>query len=186
MANNLDTLKKKIKELMNSLEGEKNWSKKALERAIIKNLSYPSFFLILGIDADKIEDAGERFIPRYETSPLLTIAREDYREVVRDLSLAPDEFADKVIKTLEKTTPSVIVPPYPSNNFVLAFVDKTFSTDLQKKYNEYSFFVHSYFVSWYIFPFSSVLEFKILKYELTTFLQVIKKVLEMYLNVYEA
>ncbi|RKX51556.1 MAG: hypothetical protein DRP50_08695 [Thermotoga sp.] len=79
MANNLDTLKKKIKELMNSLEGEKNWSKKALERAIIKNLSYPSFFLILGIDADKIEDAGERFIPRYETSPLLTIAREDFR-----------------------------------------------------------------------------------------------------------
>jgi len=69
---------------------------------------------------------------------------------------------------------------------VLAFVDKTFSTDLQKKYNEYSFFVHSSFVSWYIFPFSSVLEFKILKYELTTFLQVIRKVLEMYLNVYEA
>jgi len=193
-AEHLGTLKKKIKEikeLINALEGERNWNKKALERVIIKNVSYPSFLLILGIDASRIENVAERFIPRYETSPLLTIAREDFKEVARDLSLVSDEFADKVIKTLEKTTPPVIVPPYPSNDFVLAFVDKTFPTGLQKKYklqkkyDEYSFFIHSYFASWYIFPFSSVLEFKILKYELTIFLQVIKKVLEMYLNVYE-
>ncbi|MHC1582130.1 MAG: hypothetical protein ACXQT5_03885, partial [Candidatus Syntropharchaeia archaeon] len=129
-----------------------------------KNVSYPSFLLILGIDAGRIENVAEGFIPR---------------------------FADKAVKTLEKEIPPVIVPPYPSKDFVLAFVDKTFSRGLQEyrlqnKYREYSFFIHSYFASWHIFPFSSVLEFKIVKYELTIFLQVIKKVLEMYLNVYEA
>ncbi len=184
---NLGILNKKIRELINAIEEGRNWSKKELEmveRAIFENLSYPSFLLILGEDAGLIKNTG--FVPVYDAPLLLTTAREDFKEVAKSLGLMPDDFADKVMKVLEKTTPPAIVPPYPSNDFVLAFVDKTLSTDpqkkLQKKYNEYSFFIHSYFTSWYIFPFSSVLEFKILKYEITTFLQMINEILRRYIH----
>ena len=66
--------------------------------------------------------------------------------------------------------------PLPTNKFVLKFVDNLFSTDLYRRfYSEYSFFVHSYFSSWHVLPFSSVLEFKIFKYELNNFSNEIKK-----------
>lgn len=181
---NLGVLKKKIKELINALEEGRGWSKKelkTLERTIFENLSYPSFLLILGKDAGTVKNEA---VPVYDTSSLLAAAREDFKEVAKSLGLAPDEFADKIMMTLERTTPPKVVPPYPSNDFVLAFVDKTFSTDLQKKYSEYSFFVHSYPTSWHVFPFSSVLEFKILKHELTAFLQAVSEILGRYLNVY--
>ncbi|HEX59976.1 MAG TPA: hypothetical protein ENF26_07515 [Methanomicrobia archaeon] len=181
---NLGVLKKKIKELINALEEGRGWSKKelkTLERTVFENLSYPSFLLILGEDAGTVKNEA---VPVYDTSSLLAAAREDFKEVAKSLGLVPDEFADKIMMTLERITPPKVVPPYPSNDFVLSFVDKTFSTDLQKKYSEYSFFVHSYPTSWHVFPFSSVLEFKILKHELTTFLQVVSEVLGRYLNVY--
>ena len=124
---NLGILKKKIKELINALEGGRNWSKKefeTLERTIFENLSYPSFLLILGEDAGVVKNA--EFVPVYDTPLLLTTARGNFKEVAKILGLEPDEFADKVMKTLERTTLPVIVPPYPSNDFVLAFVDKLF------------------------------------------------------------
>ena len=183
---NLGILKEKIKRLINTLEGGESWDKKeleALERAVFENLSYPSFLLILGEDAGIVENVGE-FVPVYDTPLLLRTAREDFKEVAKILGLEPDDFADKVTKTLEKTTPPAIVPPYPSNDFVLAFVDRTFSTNLQKKYNEYSFFIHSYFTSWHIFPFSSVLEFRVLRHELESFLEVIRGLLSGYLELF--
>ena len=179
---NLSVLKGEINKLIpTELAGS---DKNTLEKAIFENLSYTSFLLILGVDAaDIVKDIG--VFVRYDTSSLLTPAREDFREAAKvDLTvdLDPDEFGDRAMKILEKTAPSVIVPPYPQNKFVITFVDKTFSTSLDKKYDEYSFFVHSYLTSWYIFPFSSVLEFKILRHELKSFSEVIKKLLSSYLE----
>ena len=75
-----------------------------------------------------------------------------------------------------------MIAPYPSNEFVLGCVDKIFHGKLLKKYKEYSHFVHSYFTSWHIFPFSSVLEFKVFKYELETFSQMVHDLIENYVN----
>ncbi len=183
--NHIAILKNKIRKFVNTLGEGTDWDKKSLEeleRAIFNNLSYPSFLLILGEDVSIASDIGE-FIPVYDTPQLLTNAKENFKEVAKSMGLEPEEFAEKAIKMLEKATPPRIIPPYPSNDFVIAFVDRTFSTKLQKKYNEYSFFVHSYFTSWHIFPFSSVFEFKVLKYELKIFIKVIKTLLDKYLEI---
>ncbi|MHA1431507.1 MAG: hypothetical protein ACTSRV_14110, partial [Candidatus Freyarchaeota archaeon] len=83
----------------------------------------------------------------------------------------------------EARTSDEVIPPYPSNKFVLELVQEALGSDLlQRKYNEYSHFVHSYFTSWHIFPFSSVLEFKILKHELSIFADIIREMIDLYLK----
>ncbi len=174
--NNLGALKKKIKKLIESTSYRGN--KKSLADAIFKNVSYSSFIILLGEDASNIGKKKEEFIPKYDSSHLLPIAKEDFKEAIESLNIANAEsLTNEIMEILEKEVPPTIVPPYPSNEFVLGFVDKTFSTSLQKKYSEYSFFVHSYFTSWHIFPFSSVLEFKVFKHELKKFSNEIQNLL---------
>ena len=114
---------------------------------------------------------------------MIKLAQKDFEKAFSDLKLSnPTDLAVKITKVLDKKVPRKFIPPYPSNTFVLGFVDKTFSSNMQRKYDEYSFFVHSYFTSWHIFPHSSVLEFKILKNELTEFSKIIKDLLNTYLG----
>jgi len=185
---NIGNLKGKIKDLIKSLEMEeiKNDKKKnkALEEAIFRNLSYPSFLLISGLPID-VPPNSTSALPIYDTSSLLPGIQKDFKKAALEVNLNPEDFTEKAIKALEKTASGKIVAPYPSNDFILAFVDKTFSTKLQKKYAEYSFFVHFYPPSWEIFPFSSVLEFKILKYEVRGFSNLIIEVLNRYLEMYK-
>jgi len=61
----------------------------------------------------------------------------------------------------------MIVMPYLSNSCIISLVEKmTGVMGFSGKYDEYSFFIHTYAASWQVMPFSSVLEVKILKYEI--------------------
>lgn len=98
------------------------------------------------------------------------------------LTISDEAFAEKSMTILEINDSSKIIPPYPSNAFVLGFVSKVLSGDLVKPYKEYSHFVHSYFTSWHIFPFSSVLEFKIFNHEFSVFSGIIRQLIDTYLE----
>jgi len=51
---------------------------------------------------------------------------------------------------------------------------------LMKLYNGYSYFVHSYDEAWQFYPFSSVLEFKIFRHELSKFTKLVMKLINFY------
>jgi hypothetical protein len=117
---------------------------------------------------------------------LRRLAVEDMKNVQKDLErkrlskfddILVEELIDMIIgKSLK------IVPPYPSPEFVLGFVSKVLSIELLEPYKEYSQFVHSYFTSWHIFPFSSVLEFKVFRHELSIFARILIQLINSYLR----
>jgi hypothetical protein len=117
---------------------------------------------------------------------LSSLAIEDIKSILKDVkseysSIFVGTLLEEIISKIFKKD-SKIVPQYPSPEFVLAFVSKTLSIELLEFYKEYSQFVHSYFTSWHIFPFSSVLEFKVLKNELLAFTRTLVQFLNSYLQ----
>lgn len=88
------------------------------------------------------------------------------------------------VQSLMDKMPDKIVAPYPSNGFVLSIISKMLGLNLNLNsfYGRYSYFVHSYDKAWQLFPFSSVLEFKILGYELSSFFNTILETIGSYLN----
>jgi len=141
--------------------------------------------LLTGIDT-QVPRKLEGILPLYETKKLKDLAVEDLKNIMkglghRHLTRSDETFAEKLTKILEIKESSKIIPPYPSNEFVLGFVSKVLSGDLVKPYEEYSHFVHSYFTSRHIFPFSSVLEFKIFNHEFSVFAGIIQQLIDAYL-----
>jgi hypothetical protein len=187
---NLRELEAKVKNLSEIiyLYGENGgylWDKKEMQEILFKRISYPLFLLLTGIDIE-VPKKLEEIVPHYEVEVLKSLAVEDLKNVLRDLghtrkSKSDNALADKIINTLAGNA-SEIVAPYPSNEFVLGFVSKILSSNLLEPYKEYSQFVHSYFTSWHIFPFSSVLEFKIFKHELSVFIEILSQLINSYLK----
>ena len=86
----------------------------------------------------------------------------------------------KFVRELISTTVdknSEIVPTFPTNSFVMNFVENITKQKIEKLYGEYSYFVHSYVPSWQTFPFSSVLEYKILRHEIDKFERLVRNIL---------
>lgn len=142
--------------------------------------------MLTGIDI-QVPRKLEGILPRYETKALKNLAVEELKNTMKELghrhlTRSDETFAGKLTKILEINENSKIIPPYPSNEFVLGFVSKVLSSDLVKPYKEYSHFVHSYFTSWHIFPFSSVLEFKIFNHEFSVFAGIIQQLIDTYLE----
>jgi hypothetical protein len=193
IARNLSEMKESIQSIVERIhfhgknEGY-SWKKKQIEEALFKRLSSSVFLLLMGKKA-KLTKKSRRFVPRYETKSLRPIAFEDLKSVIRELddsSLGPstEKFLETLVQDLVTQLPSEeIVPPYPSNEFVLGFIVKTFSNSLLKReYDEYSRFVHSYFTSWHIFPFSSLLEFKTFKCEFFAFAENVQQLINAYVK----
>ena len=114
--------------------------------------------------------------------------RKVLENIIKDLkhkrlSKSDEEFINKLSEKL-KMNSSKLIPLYPSNDFVIAFVSKGSSINLQKLYSEYSHFIHSYFTSWHIFPFSSALEFKIYKHQLQIFADAILGLMNYYFDLF--
>jgi hypothetical protein len=187
---NLSELESKVKNLSEIIyfygeNGGYLWDKKEIQKILFKRISYPLFLLLTGIDI-QVPKKLEETVPHYEVEVLKSLAVEDLKNVLRDLghtrkSKSDNALADKIINTLAGKT-SKIVAPYPSNEFVLEFVSKILYSNLLEPYREYSQFVHSYFTSWHIFPFSSVLEFKIFKQELSIFIEILSQLINSYLK----
>ncbi|MEM3882965.1 MAG: hypothetical protein QXO23_06245 [Candidatus Methanomethyliaceae archaeon] len=186
----LREMEKKINDLTELvyLHGKNNgygWDKKQIEKIFFKRISYPLFLLLTGVDA-QVPKKLEEVIPQYEVGILRSLIIEDLRNVLRDLgrkhpSKSDDALIEELMGRLNRKI-SRIVPPYPSPEFTLAFVSKTLSSELLEPYKEYSQFVHSYFTSWHIFPFSSVLEFKVFRHELSIFTRTLLQLIDFYLR----
>jgi len=188
---NLRELERKAKNLVEiiyfySKSKGYGWKKKQIERVFFETLSYPLFLLLTGIETH-VPKKLEHLIPCYKVKTLEELTIENLENILRDLkcsrylSKSDRALINKLINSLEMGQ-SLIVPPYPSNEFVLGFVSKVFSNNLLKLYKEYSHFVHSYLTSWHIFPFSSVLEFKIFRNELSIFTEALLQILNSYLE----
>lgn len=72
--------------------------------------------------------------------------------------------------------------PLPSHSSVVKIIGKMANLNLNSFYGKYSSFVHSKEKEWQISPFSSVLEFKIFRCELSSFLKAISETLDSYLR----
>jgi len=170
-----DKLKKDFLKGIKCLKHDKNLKDNIVDR-ILEDIAYPLFISLFSKAASNIDQNVKRFLPVISSTNILNIAKGDLQRILNSLNLNK-EATNEILKKLETYLPLEIIIPFPSNRFVLEFIDRTFSTNLYKFYSEYSFFVHSYFTSWHVIPFSSVLEMKIFKHELNKFSNEIKKVL---------
>jgi len=192
MIRNLGQFKKEIKVLSEEiyLYGKRkgyNWNEEKIIEIFFEKISYPMFLMLINADA-QIPKKLEGFVPQYEVKTLRDLAIRDLENIIKDLknkrlSKSDGEFIDKLSEKLEINS-SKLIPLYPSNDFVIAFVSKVSSINLQKLYNEYSHFIHTYFTSWHIFPFSSVLEFKIYKHQLQIFDDAILGLINYYFSLF--
>ena len=60
--------------------------------------------------------------------------------------------------------------PFPATTFVFKFLEKIFAKDLKVQnsiWHNYSLFIHPYVFTWEVIPKTSVIEYKILEYEIT-------------------
>ena len=192
MIRNLGQLKKEINVLSEEiyLYGKRkgyNWNDEKIIDTFFEKISYPTFLMLTNADA-QIPQKLEGVVPQYEVKTLRDLAIRDLENIIKDLkhkrlSKSDEEFIDKLSEKLEINS-SKLIPLYPSNDFVIGFVSKVSSINLQKLYNEYSHFIHSYFTSWHIFPFSSVLEFKIYKHQLQIFADTILRLMNYYFDLF--
>jgi len=162
------------------------WSNTLIEEAIFDNLSVSLYLFLVGREA-KVPRELKEFIPLYDKNILIPLVKEDIRRIIKALkgkrlSKSEYELVEEVMDFIQRRVPRKLIPPYPSNEFVLGFVNKVFHSKLLEKYKEYSYFVHSYFASWHIFPFSSVLEFKVFKHELELFSKTLQSLIGSYIE----
>lgn len=150
--------------------------RRSLVNTIIKNLTYP---LILVLTARNEFAPTPAYVPTYETNSILTYAQTNLRQI-----LEANAFEEGVIEKLNEgmqnkvRTIKNLVPMYPLNECILQLIDDMINSRLERLYNEYSLFVHSYFTSWQIFPYSSILEFKIFLCELRRFSKAVLEALD--------
>jgi hypothetical protein len=193
--NNIDELKDKLQNVVEAIYllgkiGDHSWDKKTIRKEFIPNLSYPLLLLSSGVTingSDKSNLQVPEKVPQFDVRQLTPLFEEHLQNRVIDLKGGSlSEFEKKFLSefigsTLEKMR-GQIVPPYPSNRFVLEMVGLLTQQDLNSYYSEYSYFVHSYTETWQLLPFSSVLEFKILRHELSSFIKTLSRTLNAYLK----
>ncbi len=150
---------------------------------LMSTLTYPSFVLLFG---KKIESENlPQEIPRYLTDTQITPhAIRDFELLGRELGVShPLEFGMNLAEKAIADKSAFILPLYPTNDFVIASVEKWFNIKgLNRKYEEYSAFVHSYPQSWVVFPFSSVIEVKAFKKELGDIRSIVEMVSRQYID----
>jgi len=149
-------------------------SRKAIENAFCRNVRYPLFLSFA--KTDKLPPNDLKRIPSYESESLSIFVKENLREVMRELTGTPSSSLDELTRLLIGDRQFFAIR-YPSNSFIIQLLGKMSNLKLSALYERYSYFVHSYDKTWQLYPFSSVLEFKIFKNELIRFTKLIKEVL---------
>jgi hypothetical protein len=163
-------------------------TRKSIKEILFNNLTYPSFLVIMGRTKD-LAKGLEEWVPSYDITELRNYVEKDLCNTLlelkgKTLSDHDSRFVKKLVENLLNQKTRHVVPPYPSNAFVIQFVGKTFNLDLNGFYSKYSYFVHSYDKSWQLIPFSSVVEFKIFKHELTLFMKLILEMMDSYKRIF--
>ncbi len=171
----------------------KTVTRQEVRKTIMHKIGYPMLISLYSKEPTesthkKIENGA--IIVFFEKEELLFALKANLKEILKSifnhntLSLRNRKFVEELSQRIIPKHEE-IVPCLPSNNFVLAFLDSIFSPyklKLSHSYSKYSGFVHSYAGSWQVFPFSSVLEYKIANEELTNFTQTIAKLFDGYIS----
>lgn len=161
---------------------EYDWGKKKIKDAFYRNLTYPLLMSVVGFRADVPTELIER-VPVYETRWLESVHQMDFAELLSDLKgnrLSESErmLARRMSRAMTRSLEPRFIMPYLSNELVLQVVGKMLGLNLYDFYDKYSYFVHSYSMSWQITPFSSILELKVFEQELSRFLQMVQSSLQ--------
>jgi len=155
-----------------------------IENSLFHNLKYPLFLALAKCDETPPENL-KGIIPSYKADAIKSFIKEDLRRIMQQLTPTPhlnlDEgFLEDLIKLLINAKQSFSIR-YPSNSFIIQLLSKISGLNiLLETYENYSYFVHSYDKTWQFYPFSSVLEFKIFRNELTRFISLIREILDFY------
>ncbi len=187
----VNKLHEKLKQTYPALPGkDKFWS------TVISGVTFPSFTFLFGkrISSERLPMEVPRYLLHTQIIPY---AIKDFENIGKRFGLPnPEAFGKDVIDVIIKIDNKIdenlafIIPPYPTNDLVLTFVEKWFGVNkkpkLTTKYDEYSTFVHSYPESWVVFPFSSVIEVKVFKKEIMEIESLIKELCRAYLNIFKA
>ena len=177
MIRSIGELKNALQPIIKEIRDKYVLKKKDIECALFESMSYPLFLTLLGIGTSQYENG---YIPCYDVEKLRPFIEENIRDVLISLRVKPDvEFVEHLVECIIRDKHYIVIP-YPSVSFVIQLLEKFSRFKLMKLYEAYSYFVHSYCASWQFYPFSSVLEFKIFKYELIKFIQVILRLLGFY------
>lgn len=149
-----------------------------IAKVIIKNITYP--VLILLSTKGKKGSNTPVSVPEYDKD-LFETARGDLQTCLIQEGLGNKENIDAINHFIDGLELPAVCG-YPSNQMVIDLFDSKISSETGFKasslYDEYSLFIHSYFSSWSIFPFSSILEFKIFASEFDRFVRFILTSLE--------
>lgn len=148
--------------------------RRASRKAILDNLTYP-LLLTLTYEPTQKEPASNH-VPTFSSKDLDRFAKVDIARILEG-QLGEDSITN--IGLGIATQGQTVVPRYPSNEFVRHLLDETSGNAKSSLYDQYSFFVHSNFEAWGIFPFSSILEFKIFHQEFLKFKIVVEQTLEL-------
>lgn len=165
-----------------------------------QNMSYPLFVALTGeyvIDKDiNMEEFGYTAPFRSEEMySLLKSALGFVMENLKESNLVDrdKEFIDFLVDdiTVNKDY-KYILPSFPKISFVIDYIDRLFPKFSSEKgkglstlFNEYSQFVHSYSHFWQVYPYSSVLEYKVLRHESNRFYKNVRSLLKEYMKFVE-
>mgnify|MGYP005633455559 CR=1 FL=1 len=182
----LSDLTKSLESIVKKIRDKYGWTKRKIERAIFDNMTYPLFLVSIGVSR-QIPANLKLAIPSYEVKPFKPVIAKNIENVIFQLksdrlSNSDREFVKELTELLIEGKSPTITIPYPSTSFVIQLMEKLSKLNLMRLYDEYSYFVHSYDEAWQLYPFSSVLEFKIFKHEIRLFIEVISKLLTFYEN----
>ena len=157
--NNIDNLF-----LNNILNGQCKKNKIRIENTLLKKMSVEMYVALGGKPV--IEGCDD-------TVPCLEIDKinKGIEEII-NLADESDPCWNTLIRELKKKWSGIKYGefPFPTTNFVLAFLGRALGGDLKKIRREiwdrYSLFIHPYIFTWEIIPNTSVIEYKIFEYEL--------------------
>lgn len=157
-------------------------------------MSSPLFIALTGTITTKAEaeqNEIEQFVRPWSPDELRPLVRHTLHRMLREakgtnLYKKDNQFLDSLAEHVIAGDESIVIAPaFPSNAFVIDYVNRVFNEphiDLSAMYSDYSYFVHSYSGSWQVYPFSSVLEFKILRHEIGQFRDAVEHLLNDYIG----
>jgi|GEM_PF-6086827 hypothetical protein len=182
------TLKPLVEDILTytKLSG-KNIGKRRILKIVREQISFPLFYYLFGVPVDYIgKNKKELFkdleidvkklydLSRKNLIKILTSIQDKKVAAQKDIRLS-EHILDKVVKRS-----GGVVAPALRPTFLYEYSGKLMSLDIRSFYRNYSTFIHLYPNTTQILPFSSILEYKILKIEVEKFSTFLNKIVDKY------
>jgi len=172
------------KNVIDGLQEALNLSVNKLRKLIEKNVSWILLFTLSslrskepGITAIEVDESLLDIITHLQSLFLAKSLTNDKKLV--------EEYADKAYRTIRRLQKTYdIIYPVPSISFLIQYAEKLIKgSKLNKLYSDYCFFVHTYPSSLQLYPYMSILEYRMLPNELERFYTVISRIIDSIIDV---